>query len=323
MPVLGEQRVDPLLTNHSQMARNKPDAYIADMLYPLNPTDQWPSAVIPGYVQSDQFRDLAKELAPRAETEGSSYGTSTDTYTMREWGFHDEISDPELDSFQEPYDAFRDMTDFVTDMIWKRREVQVATRDFVTGVWGTDLDGGSTAGYDKWDDVGANPLEQIIKMMDAIEAKTGHEGNTAVIGKGAWVNGRFNPALVDTIKHTQMGVPTLELVKSATGLDKMVVGKAIITTSPKGTAEGSVSYTRVWGKHLLVTYSPGRPTLRVPAAGYTYVHRAFGMGGQTAFQRILRHRIELRRTWRIEAIGRWDCKRLNTNAGAFLENVTD
>jgi hypothetical protein len=118
----------------------------------------------------DQFRDLAKELAPRAETEGSSYGTSTDTYTMREWGFHDEISDPELDSFQEPYDAFRDMTDFVTDMIWKRREVQVATRDFVTGVWGTDLDGGSTAGYDKWDDVGANPLEQIIKMMDAIEA---------------------------------------------------------------------------------------------------------------------------------------------------------
>lgn len=320
MPYFGDMRTDAILNTHSQMARNAANSYIADQLFPVAPVSEYPSAIIPGYKQSDMFRDLAKPLAPRDKTQGATYEDDPQSYLLKEYGFRDEISDPERKSFKEPYDAYRDMAEFVTDMLWKRREVQTAGTYFTTGVWGTDITGG-TGEYQQWDDLSAQPLKQVVQMQDTIASRIARDGNKLVIGKEAWVKARFNPQLTDTIKYTQIGVPTPDLIASACNLDQVLIGGAIITTSPKGTAEASVTYTRVWGKHALMVYTPERPQLRVPSAGYTYVISDNLPNGMAMTQGVRRLRDEERRTDIVEAITAWQVKQLNSRAGVFLQNV--
>ena len=47
-------------------------------------------------------------------------------------------------------------------------------------------------------------------------------------------------------------------------IDKYLVGRSIYTTSPEGTAESSVTYTRIWGKNALMLFTPDQPALMTP-----------------------------------------------------------
>lgn len=329
MPNIGDMRVNAYLTNFSQGCMPRGEDFVAGMIYPVVGVDGYPSDIIPSYLRSHWYMDEALERAPRTESEGSSYGVGSDTYYLRQYSFHDEYDRNELAATKRPYDLKRDKTAFVTSKLWLKREVQFATNEFVTSVWGTDYDAGTTTGFDKWDDLTANIPLQVAMLKDAVELKGGREPNVAVIGKASWVKAAWNPFIIDLQKYTRGGVITADLFASICGIPKLLIGKAIKCTSPRGTAEASATYDRVWGKKFLMVYVPTNgPSQMEPAVGYTFTRRIQPLTASTEINSDALQTIEefdfphRNHTKRIEANAWWHLKRTDANSGGFIDTLT-
>lgn len=307
-------RVDPLLTNISIGYRNA--AYIADQIAPLVPVKQQ-SSVVPNFNQSFWFRDAAHLRAPRTKSRGGGFTTdNTAKYFADRYSFRYEYDDDTAGNVQTPYDLDTAGTEFVTDKMQMRREVAFATDFFKTGVWGADKVGGTD--FTQWSDYGgSSPLVDVSAYMDDVEGRIGREPNKGVLGKQAWLQLKWHPDLIDTIKYTQKAQMTVELAAALFELESLLIGRSIYTTSKEGTAEGSVTYSRIWGKHMLLVYTPASPSLFTPAAIYTFVWQKV----QNALQYIKRMRDEEREVTIIEGNSYFDQKACATRAGEFLQNV--
>jgi hypothetical protein len=313
-PDARDLHVDQLLTEVSIGYKNP--LYIADGIFPVVPVRKQ-SNVVPKYNQSFWFRDAAQMRAPGTRSVGGGFTVdNTDTYFAPRFSFRFEIPDDIRDNSDQPYDLDNDGTEFVTDKILLKRELALATDFFTTSVWGADKVGGTD--FTQWSDYGASaPLTDMAGFLDGVEALVGREPNVLVLGKQVWVQLKWHPDLIDTIKYTQTAMVDVDLAARLFALDKLLVGRAIQTTSPDGTAEGSVSYSRVWGKHGLLLFVPQRPGLFTPAAGYTFVWNRV----PSALQYIKRMRDEERETDIIEGNTYFDQKALATKAGVFLQNA--
>jgi len=313
-PVASTLHIDQLLTNISIGYKNP--EYIADQIFPIVPV-QKQSDIIPQYDQSHWFRDEAKLRAPGTKSAGGGWKvTTTAKYFCDRYSIRKEIDDETRKNADAPFNLDRDAVEWVTDKLQMRREVAFATNFFTTGVWGTDKTGGSD--FTQWSDyANSSPLTDIDSYKDTVEALIGREPNVFVMGKEVWLKLKWHPDLVDLIKYTQRGQVTVDLFKALTEFNKVLIGRAIYTTSAEGTAEASVSYSRIWGKNALMIYVPERPSLLTPAAGYTFVWQVV----PNALQYIKRMRDEEREVDIIEGNTYFDQKITGANAGLFISGA--
>jgi hypothetical protein len=312
-PTSNAVHVDRLLTNISIGYKN-PD-YIADNLFPMVPVTKR-SDIVPKYDQSHWFRNAAVKRAPGTKSEGGGYKVdTTDTYYAHRYSFRSEIDDDTRENADAPFNLDRESTEFVTDKMLMAREVNFATNFFTTSKWGADKTGGSD--FTVWSNYGSSsPLVDVDAYKDTAEAKIARELRTGVIGKQVWLQLKWHPDLVDTIKYTQKGQVSVDLAASLMELDNLYVGRAIQTTSNEGVAESSVVYSRIWGKHMLLLYVPKSPSLMTPAAGYNFVWKSQGL-----LQYIKRMRDEEREVDIIEGNSYFDQKKTAANAGVFLSGA--
>lgn len=313
-PTGRQVHVDALLTNISLQYRN-PD-YIADAIFPMVPVEKQ-SNIVPKYDQSHWFRDGAKLRAPGTKSEGGGFTVDvTDKYYCDRYSYRDEVTDDDRDNADDPFSLERDAVDFVTDKIQLGREVKFAGDFFKASVWGTDKAGATD--FVQWSDYGAsNPLLDITQWQEDVEGKIARTPNTGVLGRQVWTKLKWHPVLIDTIKHVERGVITLDLAAALMELPKLLIGKALKTTTVEGTAEASVTYSRVWGKGFLLLYTPATPSLRTPAAGYTFVWRRVA----NAIQYIKRMRDEEREVEIFEGNSYFDQKAVGTQAGLFAASA--
>lgn len=306
--------VDQLLTDMSVAYRN--GTYIADKIAPLVPVTRQ-SNIVPKYDQSHWFRNRATSRAPGSSSQRGGFTTdNTDTYFALRKSFGFEIPDELRDNQDSPYMVDRDATMFVSDKMMMVREVDFATDFFTTSVWGTDKVGSTD--FTQWSNYAASsPLVDVTTYKDTVEALVGTEPNTMVIGKQVWVQLKWHPDLVDTIKYTQRAQLGPDLVASLFELDNLYIGRAIQTTTMEGTAESSVSYTRIWGKHALLAYVTPSPSLMSPSAIYTFVWQRV----PNALQYIKRMRNEEREIDIIEGNTYYDQKVVASRSGVFLQNA--
>lgn len=310
-PSARDLHVDQLLTNLSLAYRNA--SYIADQLFPIVPV-QKQSDIIPKYNQSFWFRDEAKLRVGGSKSAGGGFTVdNTNKYFTDRYSFRFEIPDEVRDNADSPYNMDRDGAIFVTDKMQLRREVGFATDFFTTSKWTTDKAGGTD--FTAWDDYGASqPLVDVATYQDAVEGLIAREPKTCAIGKQAYVKLKWHPDLIDTIKYTQKGQLTPDLIAGLFEMDKFLIGRGIYTTSIDGTAEGSVTYSRIWGKSLLMVYVPDGPSLLTPSAGYTFVWSRVA----SAVQYIKRMRDEEREVDILEGNSYFDQVQTVAGAGAFL-----
>jgi hypothetical protein len=313
MPTTRDLHVDTLLTNISIAYKNV--GYIHDLIAPIVPVNA-PSGIIPVYNQSDWFRDDAKIRAPRSRSEGGDYTVTSDTFSVARYSYRSEIGDEERDIADSVWDLEVSATEFATDKILMRQERSLAAEIMTTGIWGNDDAGGTD--FTQWSDYAAStPLENATSYMDEIEGRIGVEPNTLVIGKQVWNQLRWHPELIDTVKFTQRGVLDEALVASLLGVDRLLIGRALVTTTPEGTAESSVTYSRVWGKAALFLYVPQRANLRTPASMYTFTWNRV----PNSLRYVVRYRDDERETDIVEANGYWQHKVTSGRAGTYLATV--
>jgi hypothetical protein len=313
MPDQRDLHVDSLLTRISIGYSNP--MYIADGVFPVLPV-QKQSDLFPTYTMSDWFRDDAKIRAPRTRSEGGGYTVGNDNYFANRYSYRSEISDEERANADSVWNLEQDATEFAQDKIDMRRERALAAKIFTTGVWANDDVGGTD--FTQWSDYAmSTPLVNATAYMDEVETRIGREANTLVIGKPVWNVLRWHPDLIDAVKFTQRGVLTEDLVRSLLGIDRMLIGRALVTTSPEGTAESSVTYSRIWGKSALWLYVPQRAGLRQPSAGYTFTWARV----PNSLSYVVRYRDDERETDIIECNSYFDHKVTSSRAGTYLSSV--
>ena len=305
--------VDQLLTNVSIGYSNA--GYIADQIFPVVPVDKQSDKYLT-YDKSHWFRNEAKIRATGTKSERGGWTYSSDTYFCDRFSYGHEIYDEERANADNAFQLDSDAAEFATDKILMQREVAFASDFFKTSVWGTDKTGGSD--FTRWSDyAGSTPLVDVSDWMDTIEASIGREANRLVMGKQVWTKLKWHPDLIDTIKYTQRAQMGLDLAATLLEVERILVGRAIYTTSPEGTAEASVSYSRIWGKHALLIYVPNTPSLRQPAAGYTFTWQRVPQ----SLRYIKRMRDEEREADIIEANAYYDHKVTGAAAGLFGSTV--
>ena len=313
-PTVESVHHDALLTNISVGYTNP--GYIADQVFPIvNVRKQ--TDVIPKYDKSHFFRHAAEIRAPGAPSlRGGFKVTHTDLYHCPRFSYGFEIPDELRDNADEPFNMDRDGTRFVTEKGYLCREGAFATDYFATSKGWTDLVGGTN--FFQWSDYAASsPLTDMETWKDNVEAIIGQEPKTLVLGKQAWVPTKWHPDLIDTVKYTQRGVMTTELMASLFEVDRILIGRAIRVTSAEGVAEGSATYARIFGKSGLLLYVPAGPSLMTPAAGYTFVWARV----PNALQYIKRIRNEEREIDIIEMNSYFDQALIVGNAGTFLSGL--
>lgn len=315
-PTPQDLHVNALLTNLSIGYRNP--AYIADQVFPIVRVNKQ-SDIVPKYDQSHWFRDNARMRAPGTSSEGGGYTVDTsDTYFCNRYSRRIEIPDELRKNADAPWNLDNDGTRFVTDKCQMRREVAFAGSFFTTNIWGSDKTGGTD--FTQWSDYGAStPDIDVDTYRDTVEASIGQEPNTMVVGKQVHLKLKNHPTLIDRIKYTQRGQLTPELIASLLECGRYMVGRSIYTTTIEGTAEASVTYTRIWGKNALLLYVPDSPSLLTPAGGYTFVWQVV----PNADQYIKRMRNEEREIDIIEANTYFAQKKTLANAGLFLSSAVE
>ncbi len=309
--------VDRLATEFSVGYRNMD--YIADALAPLVPIGVR-SGVYAALKMSDWFRNAAQPRGQASRSVGFGFDTdNTGSFYCNKYSFRWEVDDDSRAVAQSPYDVDMLGTRFVTDKLQLKREVSWGTGLFTTGVWGTDKVGATDFSY--WDDYGgSDPAVDIEAWKDAVELKSGATPDTAAMGRGAWTYVKFHPSLIDKIKYTQRGQVAPDLAAELFELRKLNIGKAIYTTSPRGTAESSVTYSRVWGRSFWLGVVPTAPGLFIPAATYSLFWNRPGAPVGVP-QYIRRIRDEERETDIFESNSYFTQKVMAATAALFASNV--
>lgn len=323
-----DMRADRFLTDFSIGCAPDPSQSIAQALCPTKVVDAYPSGYIASYNRSDWSRNEAKEHSPRTEGEGSTYGVGNISFLLRHYSHFDEFDRDDLMTVESPFEIERTKTKFVTTKLWLKREIECASTFFGASIYSTEKTGGTTAGYDQWQDLNADIPRQVSTLGNDVELACGVEPNLGVIGKGAFAKARWSPSLVDLIKYTQRGVITEDLFASLCGIPRLLVGRPMKTTSVRGTAEASATFARIWGNHFLLAYSPTSLEDMTPAVGVTITHRVANQTNagvnRSALQLIERHQFPHRnQTTRIQAHAWWQMKLLNADAGGIITGVTD
>jgi len=288
LPTSRDVHIDQMLTNVSIAYRNA--SYIADEAFPLLGVSRQ-SNIIPSYDQSYWFRDEVKMAAPGADIAIAEYAvTTTDTYFCPRHRLGRLIYDETRDNTDAPFNLDREAAEFLVDKMQLRREVDFVTNMFTTTPWTTTKTGGTD--FTVWSNyAGSSPIVDMVTYKDTVEALIGREPNKLIIGKQVYIQLKNHPDLIDLIKYTQRGQLTADLIASLFEVDRLLVGRAIYTTTKEGTAEASVSYSRVWGKHGLMIYTPPAPSLMTPSAGYTIVWNRVA-GANQYMQRFRREEAE-------------------------------
>ena len=314
--------IDRALTNISVAYMQDASAFIADKVFPIVKVKRQ-SDVFYVYNKGDFMRDEAALRGAGTESAGGDYGVeAADPYYCRKHAFHKDVTAEERANYDEPLDADRDATDFVTQKMLIRREMEWASKFFKEGIWGKEISGAASASGNNvvyWDEPTSNPIKDITDAGVEMASKTGYKPNTLVLSPFAFNALKNHEDVLDRVKYTQKGIVTADLLATLFEVDNVYVAWSVVNTAAKG-ATDNVNF--IMGKHALLCYSNPTPALKKPSAGYIFAWT--GLEGSGAYgNRIVRLPMDMLGlgTERIEGEAAFDCKQIAADLGVFFKNI--
>ena len=322
MPTMQTAHIDRAMTNISVAYMQDATAFIADKVFPIVPVKRQ-SDVYYQYSKADFMRDEARERGAATESAGGDYGVEAqDPYYCRKHAFHTDITPEARANYDEPLDADRDATDFVSQKMLIRREMEWASNFFGTGVWDTEFAGAaSTSGTNKeyWSSATSDPIGDITGASVQMASETGYRPNTLVLSPFVFNALKNHEDILDRIKYTQKGIVTADLLATLFEVDKVLVAWGVANTAVKGATEDTGF---IMGKHAMLCYANPAPALRKPSAGYIFAWTGLeGSGGYG--NRIVRLPMDLLGlgTERIECEIAFDAKKICSDLGIFFKDI--
>lgn len=313
-PTRSEVHVDAILTNISVAYMQSAENFIARRVFPTvsvaKQSDKYYT-----YDKNDWFRDEVQRRADGDPSAGSGYGLQTDTYSCDVWAFHKKIGPHTRANADTPINLDAEATRFVTQRFMQRHERQWVSDFFTTGIWDTDVVGGTD--FTVWDDYGASdPIEDVETGKEAILSVTGYMPNTLVLGYQVFRQLKWHPDIRDVIKYTSDEVVSTDLLARLFGVDRVLVAQAVQATNEEGDTE---AYSFTHGKHAWLGYVAPSPGLLEPSAGYTFVWSGLpGAAGLGADVVISSFYVDKEKSDYVEGESAWDNKVVATDMGYFF-----
>ena len=325
MPKMQDAHIDRAMTNISVAYLQDASAFIADKVFPIVPVRRQ-SDVFYVYNKGDFMRDEAQVRGAGTESAGGDYGVAaSDPYHCRKHAFHYDVTEEERANYDEPLNADTDATEFVSQKMLIRREMEWASKFFKTGVWGTEITGTdsnpSSGQAIKWNLATSNPILDIANAAVQMASETGYRPNTLVLSPFAFNALKNHEDILDRIKYTQKGIVTTDLLATLFEVQHVYVAWSVVNSAAKG-ATDSVSF--IMGKHALLCYANPSPALRKPSAGYIFAWT--GLEGAGAYgNRIVRLPMDVLGlgTERIEGEIAFDAKKICGDLGVFFKDIVD
>lgn len=315
--------IDRALTNISVAYMQGDDAFIADKVFPIiNVTKQ--SDVYFKYSKADMFRNEVQERGRGAESAGGNWNVElADPYYCRKYAFHYDITQEERVNYDKPLDVERDTTEWLSQKMLLKRELDFADKFFKTGVWGKDVqaDGSSVK---KWSDQMSDPVKQVNDLMLEMAEASGKKPNFAIMAPDVLYALKNHEAIMDRIKYTQKGIITLDLIASLFELDKIFVPWGIFNDGPQtpGYDDVETDMNFIYKGKMLLGYRATRPSLKQPTAGYIFAWT--GLEGASSYgSRMVRIKMDQLGlgTERLEMEMAYDQKVICKDMGMFLYDL--
>jgi len=308
-PTANDVHVDAILTNISVAYIQDQASYIANRVFPLIPVEKQSDKYFT-YNKGDWFRDEAQLRAPATESAGSGYTLATSTYSTQVYAFHKDVDDQVRANADTPLNPDRDATQFITQRMLMRQEVQWTSDFFTSGVWANDVTPSAL-----WSNyTSSDPIGDVETGKATMLNSTGFLPNTMVVGYEVFRQLRHHPDIVDRVKYTSAENVTEDILARFFGVDRILVARAIRNTGAEGAAN---SFSNIAGKNAALYYVAPTPGILTPSAGYTFAWRGVsdGMGANIG---ITRFRMPELRADRIEAQMAWDNKVIGSDLGYFF-----
>ena len=322
MSVQGKLHIDRAMTNLSVAYAQGADAFIADKVFPIIKV-QKQSDVYFEYSKADFFADLAEERAKGTESAGGEYNISiADPYYCKVYAYHEMITGEDRANADQPINLDRDATEIITHKLLLKKETLWAEKYFKTGVWGTDIIGGTTEGFIKFDNDTSDPIKYIKALRRNMKEQTALEPNTIVMAPAVFDALCEHGDIIDRIKYTQKGIVTADLIAALFGVDKIYVASAVKNKGPLGSQTADMNF--IMGKNLLLCHTNKAPGIKKASAGYTFAWTGFE-GANALGGRITRIPMPWKGldTERIEGEMAFDMRTICTDLGVFIENAVD
>lgn len=253
-------RVDSILTQHTEMLRNKPNAYIADRVLPVAPVN---NATGSFYRVTNGFGFSTNGYAKR--TAGARFPnitvdvTKVTAYTLAESGVETAVDDIQRDIAGE---ELFDLQLAGTERCWAdamiARELDCASTVFSTATFASYTAALSAA--NQWSDDNSDIIGKIAEITDTVTQNCGHSGPelTLVVGGAVWQKMKRHPQLIDRMKYTSAnGVLTTVQVASLLDVKEILVGRGVYNNAAEGAA---ASRAFIWGKFALLAHIEPNPT---------------------------------------------------------------
>lgn len=322
-PTQSDLHINTPLTNVSVAYLQSAKSYIADKVFPRLPV-KTQSNLYWRYSKSDWRRTDVQKRAPATETKGVGWNMTTDQYFCHVYGVHKDIDDQVRANADSVFSLDRDATEFVTNQMLLKRDVDWNATFFQAGVWDTEYDGG-TADFTEWSDASSDPIGDMSKWTIDFRKLTGMEPNTMVLGANTMAALKQHPDIIDRIKYTQRGIVSEDLIATLFDVQRIFVSYATIAdveqTNDPGTQDTAASYDFITpSKSALLLHTTKSPSLMTPTAGYTFTWNGY-LGGNSNGIRVKRFRQERIASDRIEAEMTYDMKPVCTDLGVYIKDA--
>ena len=312
-PMRGDVHVNSPLSNISVAYMNRATHMVAPAAFPIVPVSKQSDRYFV-YNQGDWMRSEAQVRAPSTESAGSGWKLdNTPNYFADVQAIHKDVDDGVRSNADAAIDMDRDATEYVSQQLMLKRELDWAAAYFATGIWDNDVTPGTL-----WNAAGGLPVDDVDVGKDTVLKATGMVPNVLVVGIDVHTGLKNNADVKDRIKYTQRATVTEEILASLLGVDKYLVARGINTTSAQGATD--VFAPILGAKDALLCYAEPNPGLLKPSAGYTFAWTGY-VGAGPQGQRISRFRMDELRSDRIEGEMAYDMKLVASSLGYFFDGA--
>tara|TARA_R100000664_G_scaffold33955_1_gene52978 strand:- start:303 stop:1274 length:972 start_codon:yes stop_codon:yes gene_type:complete len=316
-PLVNQVHVDAALSQMSVAYIQKATNFVARRMMPVVPV-QFRSDKYFVYDQADFLRDEAQLRAAGTESAGSEYALSTATYTAERYALHKDIADEVRHNADPAIDPERDAVSFLMQKMLIHEDRKFAQDFMKTSVWGADKRG---AGNDfaNWTVSTTDIIAQIDAWGDIIQKATGNRPNKLLLSRDVYAVVKNNATILESIKYTQTGVITQELLAGLLGLDEVVVADGVYNSAASG---ATASYKYAIGedagftKSGLLAYVNPTPSILQPSAGYTFSWNPYADAAGGAL--VKSFYMDQLSSDRVEAEMYWDQKAVSASCGLFF-----
>ena len=313
-PTVNDLHVVAALTNVSVAYIQDQSNFISMNIAPMVPV-QFKSDKYHVFNSPDFRRNTAKPRAAGKESAGTGFNVSQETYTCEVYALHEDVSEQARANTDPGIDLDRAASILVTQQMMIQKETQWATDFWTTGIWGTDVVGGTD--FVVWSDGASDPEKDIADGRVAMVKRTGMMPNTLVVSMGTHEALKRHPLIKDNFKYTSSASITTAMLAAYFEVDRYMVARASYTTSAELAATETNAF--ILGNNALLAYVASTPGIMVPSAMYTFVWSGF-LGSASGF-RIATIPAPLLRSDRVEGEWAYDHKVVSAPCGYFFSGT--